>query len=374
VGHSYVDRANHAKLRELAAIDGVRVRLIAPDYWPHPYHEYLLEPYGDGDLEVCALAGKNAGYADRWLPKKLAREIIHARPDVVHVEDEPRSRITPKALAAAREAKAATLVFTWENLPKRYGFMARWFRRRTFAMTDRFIAGNHDARDLLKRAGATAPIDVLPQYGVNLDDFNLSADDTAAAELGSAADRVTVAFFGRLVEAKGIFVLLDALAASEGSWDLVYVGDGPDRQALAEDISRKGLDATARIHGGVRHEEVPRYLAAVDILVLPSLTTPGWKEQFGRILVEAMAAGVPVVGSDSSEIPRVIAEAWTVVPEGDAATLAGAVDRLAGDPHLRSEFRRKGLDRVAASFTNRAIAHKTCAIYCEMLGIKGDAP
>ena len=67
--------------------------------------------------------------------------------------------------------------------------------------------------------------------------------------------------------------------------------------------------------------EVPAVLRALDVLVLPSLTTPSWKEQFGRVLQEAMACAIPVVGSDSGEIPHVIGDAGLVTPEGDAAAL-----------------------------------------------------
>src|SRR5260221_14335510 len=94
----------------------------------------------------------------------------------------------------------------------------------------------------------------------------------------------------------------------------------------------------------------PARLAAqfcqIDALVLRSLTTPVWKEQFGRVLTEAMACGVPVVGSSSGAIPEVIGEAGLIFPEGDAAALAGCLAKLQQPPALRLALAQRGLARA----------------------------
>src|SRR5207245_3300012 len=99
---------------------------------------------------------------------------------------------------------------------------------------------------------------------------------------------------------------------------------------------------------GVPHHEVPRYLERMTALVLPSLTTPTWKEQFGHVLIEAMACGVPVIGSDSGAIPEVIGDAGLVVPEGDVAGLAEALRRPASTPGLRTHLPSPGRGRRRA--------------------------
>jgi quercetin dioxygenase-like cupin family protein len=91
---------------------------------------------------------------------------------------------------------------------------------------------------------------------------------------------------------------------------------------------------------------VPSRLAQLDALVLPSLTRPNWKEQFGRVLVEAMACGVPVVGSDSGEIPRVIGQAGLSFPEGDAGALRASLAELMGSERRRAELGARGRIRV----------------------------
>ena len=108
-------------------------------------------------------------------------------------------------------------------------------------------------------------------------------------------------------------------------------------------------------------------LQALAVLVLPSHTQPRWKEQFGRVLTEAMACGVPVIGSSSGAIPEVIGDAGLVFPEGDAAALAAALERLRIDPALHAALAAAGLARVRAHYTQDVIATRTAAFYRALL-------
>ncbi len=120
-------------------------------------------------------------------------------------------------------------------------------------------------------------------------------------------------------------------------------------------------------HPAVRNEELPEHLATMDMLVLPSRTTHVWIEQFGHILLEAMALQVPVIGSSSGEIPNVIGEAGLIFQEGDAAQLAASLDRLCGNENERSHFATLGRKRVEGHFTNEIIARRQMEIYEWML-------
>jgi glycosyltransferase involved in cell wall biosynthesis len=111
---------------------------------------------------------------------------------------------------------------------------------------------------------------------------------------------------------------------------------------------------------------MPARLQNLDVVVLPSLSQPNWIEQFGRILVEAMACEVPVIGSTCGEIPQVVGDAGIIVPEGDATALAGAIDRMASDPDLRAELGRRGRERILRDFTHARVAERTMAIYREI--------
>src|SRR5690606_2150032 len=131
---------------------------------------------------------------------------------------------------------------------------------------------------------------------------------------------------------------------------LIIMGDGPERdrlEALAESL---GSAERVTFAGHVPSLEMPRWLAALDILVLPTVGRKGWAEQFGRILIEAMACGVPVIGSRSGEIPRVIGEAGLLVAEGDERGLTEAIRALSGEAELRTGLGARGRARVLDRF------------------------
>ena len=102
------------------------------------------------------------------------------------------------------------------------------------------------------------------------------------------------------------------------------------------------------------------------MLAVPSLETPAWIEQFGRVAVEAMASGVPVVASDSGSLPEVLADAGVLVPPGDAAALAGALERLRDDRSERTRLADAGRRR-SSYFSWPAVAERHHALYEEML-------
>ena len=117
----------------------------------------------------------------------------------------------------------------------------------------------------------------------------------------------------------------------------------------------------------VPHADVVRYINAMDVLVLPSLTTQPWKEQFGRVLIQAMSCQVPVIGSNSGAIPEVIGDAGIVVPEGDPSALARAIERLYRSEEERMALGKKGRERVLQHFTNEQIAQRTWLFWQEIL-------
>lgn len=101
----------------------------------------------------------------------------------------------------------------------------------------------------------------------------------------------------------------------------------------------------------------------MDLFVLPSRTTASWKEQFGRVLIEAMASSVAVIGSSSGEIPSVIGDAGCIVPEGDAAALSACMQQLIDAPSERQRLGQRGRQRVLQNFTMQHVARETVEIY-----------
>jgi glycosyltransferase involved in cell wall biosynthesis len=144
---------------------------------------------------------------------------------------------------------------------------------------------------------------------------------------------------------------------------LALIGDGPLRDELNDRIQKLGLAARARLLRAKPLAELPGLMNALDVLVLPSRTTARWKEQFGRVIIEAHACGVPVIGSDSGAIPDVIGEGGIVVPEADANSLATAIKALNFDRAAASRMGRSGHSQVKAHYTWDQIAARMHRIY-----------
>ena len=143
---------------------------------------------------------------------------------------------------------------------------------------------------------------------------------------------------------------------------------------MERDIRRwasEGREDRVRI-ATVRHAEVPAYLNAVDLLCAPSETTARWAEQFGRMLVEAFACGIPVIGSDSGEIPHVVGEAGLIAPEKDIPAWTAAVSELLGDPARRRELGQRGIERAHREYAWPVVARAYLDFFDE-LGAKRNA-
>ena len=154
---------------------------------------------------------------------------------------------------------------------------------------------------------------------------------------------------------------MSALDQISTPWRAIFLGGGP-MLATMESWAARHADKV-RIVAAVSHEHVPEYLNAFDVLVLPSHTTPRWKEQFGRVLVEAMACETVVVGSSSGEISKVIGDAGLVFPEGDVAELVHHLRGLHDNPDLVARLGAKCRARALENFTHRRIADQTVELY-----------
>jgi len=161
--------------------------------------------------------------------------------------------------------------------------------------------------------------------------------------------------------------LLRAVSLLKCKVNLLLVGDGELRNKITVEGRRLGISEQIRIVDNIPSSQVPNYLNCMDCLVLPSRSTKKWKEQFGRVLIEAMACEVPVVGSDSGEIPNVIGDNGLIFREGDVGDLASKLDVFINNKDVRVELARKGRQRVLNHFTQEKVAKETFKIYQKMM-------
>ncbi len=222
---------------------------------------------------------------------------------------------------------------------------------------------------LLRRYGYLRPTPCTPSIGVDTDLFRPCSD---GGELKSPPS-FTIGYIGRLVEEKGIDVLIRAVAALRrhtggDRWRVRIVGSGVKEDALRALVTAFQMDDAVSFVPPLPGDRMPEAMCALDALVLPSRTTRVWKEQLGRVLLEAMACGVPVIGSDSGAIPEVIGDAGLIFPEDDVDELVDRLMRLEANPDLRATLELRGRQRVEERYAQRRLAAETVAVYRQLIG------
>lgn len=362
VSHTYVAPINHAKLEALAAL--VPLAVVIPDRWRDVLFQFGGEVGGSSTYVAYQLPIRLDGriMLHTYRLRDLGRIVARERPDLVYVEEEPGSLVLAEFAWLKRRYGFRLVFFTWENIVQRAGLPG--LARLNLGACDGAIAGNREAAEVLAQRGFRGPTIVIPQLG--LDPLLFRPCDASELRRSCGLKGLAVGYIGRLVEEKGLITLLEAVSGLEGV-DLLLVGDGPLRSEIVGQIPGRGL--TGRVHwaGTVPHEQIVPYLNALDALVLPSRTTPTWKEQFGHVLIEAMACGVPVIGSDSGAIPEVVGDAGLIFPEGDAESLRAAIRTLQADPLRRQALAQAGRDRVLAHYTHERIAAAEVAFFEQVL-------
>ncbi len=366
ISKALVVGAYQKKCEELAKLPGMDLHVVVPPAWQEPGGRRLAleRAFTQGyELTVEPIA-LNSHFHLHFYPK-LHTRVLALRPDIVHVDEEPYNLATHQAITLGRSVGAHCLFFTWQNLYRRYPWPWRAVESHVLVRADYALAGNAEAVDVLRRKGYAGPAAVIPQFGVDPSVYRPLEREGRDGSIGGGA--FTIGYLGRLVEEKGLLVLLHALAEVGGEWRLEVVGGGPLEPRMVAVAHELGIRDRVIFGAGVPSAQVPELLNNWDCLVLPSLTRVNWKEQFGRVLVEAMACQVPVVGSDSGEIPNLVGDAGLIVPEGNVGALAGALRRLRDDPVLCASLGMAGRARVLARFTQQKIAEDTYRVYQEII-------
>jgi L-malate glycosyltransferase len=381
--HTYIVDLNCEKLRSLAHLDdNHEVTIVVPKRWkPGGVQKATVETrfWQDGSFRVVPISNfsqNNQGllsFGADIIP--LLKEF---QPDIIQVEQGSKGLAYAELISLNRflKLKAKNVFFTWWNLPYELKFPTAWLEKHNLRHTHGIVVGNKDGYDILRQRGYQGPMQIMPQLGVDESLFRPRPQPELAQKLGIHPDEFVVGFVGRFVEEKGLLTLSKALAGLHHyPWKWLLLGRGPLKEQLMEQVNQAGIADRIIWVESVPHDEVPHYINLMNVLVLPSettykfktLTSVGWKEQFGHVLIEAMASQVTVIGSDSGEIPHVIDDAGLVFPEGDADTLREQLQRLMEQPQLRIDLAKKGYERALTHYTNRALASKLSNFYQELL-------
>ena len=355
ISHTYVVGVNQGKLKAIADL-GVEVALLAPSNWKATEWNRSLEletPFPELKIYPAPVWFTGRVGAHIYNPWKIRQVIEDFQPDVIQVEEEIFSLCALQAAFWAKLYRKPMVVFGWENQQRTLPAFRRWVRNYVMSATDIYLAGNQDGAEVLRNWNYQGVIEVMPQMGVD-------------TELFAPVDRpepetLNIGFLGRLVPEKGLDVLFTAVSQlkQQGfNCQVTICGSGKSEAELKTLVAQEQISDRVIWRGAVRHEAAPIELSKFDVLVLPSRTVATWKEQFGHVIIEAMAMGIPVIGSSCGEIPHVIDREELVFPEGNPVALAEILKRTIGDRSWHREMGIYGIERVAQLYSHESIARR----------------
>ena len=313
-------------------------------------HELLETARAEG---VDALSMRFAGKLNLMAVGRLARWFSQHKVDVV-----------------ATQLSTASL---WGTLAARYIGVpsvatVRALNSKTcYVYADRIITVSHAVKDHLVEQGVEASKIRVVYNGVDLSKFVPPADrKLAKSEVGLLPDALVVGVVAHLTAKKGHKWFLDAVAPllrTFPSLQILFLGEGEERANLREQVGALKLENRVIFAGF--HPDVVPWMSAMDVLVLPPIA----KEGFGRVLVEAGAMSVPVIGTDVGGIGEVIVPGETgfVVAPGDASALQTALSALLDDAELREKMGAAGRQRALNEFSQERMVEQTESVYRELL-------
>lgn len=353
--------------RMAKAYPDMRIRLLIPERWiVHGYGKKLVftcEPEDHGNLDIRTVRLTSKTQSSFYLVRHFAREIKEFAPDVIFPVHENwqlgqavlwRRRYAPKArlLFFTMNVWPRTTNLAMERRPQRmvFKFINYFLWRLAREGTDGAMCHYPGIEQQIRKDGYKKPILVQTQVGVDEEVFR--PDDAARsrvrAKLGLSG--FVVGFAGRITEEKGILDIAAAIPGLPPDVRLLVVGDGPVRGRLLEMAMAAGWSERLHITGFVPQSEVHTFMQAMDCFVLGSRTTASWIDTFPLVVAQAMATGLPVVGSNSGAIPFQLGGKGLLFEEGDAGTISRHLAILYRDSNLRERMAGELLERARSEF------------------------
>ena len=348
---------NQQIFAELAKFEDVEIALIIPSIFNTNLRgklKFSILPDFKGKIYSMRplFAGRNRLLGDKaihlyfypywWKP---VREF---RPDIIHIDEEPWSLSALQFALSGAKIGAKILFCSFQNIFRQYPPPFSLFERIVSRISRCAVVRSEEIREIFREKDYLEKIFVIP-WAVELKRFYPRNMSVLRERLD--LNSLVVGYIGRLTEEKGVIDFVQSLSilSRKGvKFQSLLVGSGPYDEKVKQTIDSLGLDGLVKIIPAVPHNEVSKYYNCVDILVVPSRTTKSWKEQFGRVLIEAMACRVPVIGSRSGEIPNIIRKTGggLVFQERNIKDLAAKICELLKDDRKRKELGQRGREKV----------------------------
>jgi len=358
------------KAEILAEMPDIDLKVIVPDRWKH-YGEWRAADVDQGStvFDVQKVRLPWAGPAQFYLHyyPALGNVLRSFKPDVVDLWEEPWGLVSAQACRLRNKflPNAKIISETEQNLNRRLPPPFEIFRSYTLRNADYVVGRSREAVEVAESKGYRGPSSTVPN-AVDTKLFRPLDRGVCRQQLGWPQTRFIAGYVGRLVERKGLADFVDAVRRCPAEVTIAYIGTGPMHDWIKQQSESAELLGRVLLVPGKPLSELPAVMNALDVLVLPSRTVPTWKEQFGRVIIEAHACGVPVIGSDSGAIAEVIEDGGIVFPEGDAAALANALNAMFEHTSRRHEMGKAGSRQVNEKYTWRKVAERMAKIYRQL--------
>lgn len=368
VSHACVTPINQAFYADLTRLLGWEVELVVPATWNSEYQKDLpAARWKDFSGALHTLPTWKSGNIPLHIYRSFFVDLLRrSRPDAIYMHHEPYGLASAQVyLANALTGRRPIGFYAAQNILKQYPPPFRWLESYVMRSSQFCFPVSQGALEVLRTKGYTARAEVLP-LAVDANVYRPQPEWAAAQRraLGLSDDTFVIGYLGRLVEEKGLRNLLQAASQLPNPrWSCVLVGTGPFEAELRQLAATLGIADRVHFIGYVPHEQAPGWLTLFDVLVLASETRANWKEQFGRVIVEANACGTPVIGTESGEIGHVVRDTGggVVVPEADVNALIAALAKLAADPAYARALGQHGAEAVRARYDQMYLAGRFAA-------------
>ncbi|NJL60566.1 MAG: glycosyltransferase family 4 protein [Methylacidiphilales bacterium] len=381
--HTYIVDLNCEKLRALSQLEpNTEVTVVVPKRWnPGGVQSKIIETQfkDEGKFRIVPVSNFSENHQGLLtFGTDLISVFKKYRPNIIQVEQGSKGLAYAQMITLNKllGLNAKNLFFTWWNLPYKLKFPISSLEKYNLSHTHGVISGNQDGAEILRDRNYKGAIKVMPQLGIDEVLFAPKLQPDLAESLGIKLGEFVIGFVGRFVPEKGILTLFDALASiKDKDWKCLLLGRGELKAELMRKAVENNLQDRIILVESVAHDEVSKYINLMSTLVLPSettykfktLTSVGWKEQFGHVIIEAMGCQVPVIGSDSGEIPHVIGDTGMVFPEGNVEALANCLMQLMDNPELAHNLGQLGYAKAMSQYTNKALAKQQLEFYQELV-------
>jgi glycosyltransferase involved in cell wall biosynthesis len=369
IWHAAVVGEYQKPLAVLGRCPDLDVTLLTPRRWPERAGQMVTAERMDGPYRHIAACTLFTGFYYVYFFPSLLFHLLRLKPDVIYLYEEAHTLIGAMVLLMRRLflRRSKVLLYAAQNIKKRYPPPFTMFERFCFRNTDGILACGTRVAETLRAKGYRGPLKVVA-LPTDTDAFSPNPERRVEQRKswGLAEGAFAIGYAGKLVEEKGIRALMSAfeeLAREHPHVHLVLAGGGPLMGEVEERGKVAGLESRVHLLGVIHNSELPAFMNGLDAFVLPSETRPNWREQFGRVLVEAMSCGTPSVGSDSGEIPTVLGDAGLIFPEGDAGALASCLRLLIADPLLGAKLGDRGRARALRLFSTERVAAQHYRVY-----------